>query len=54
MIYSLPSYNKHGKSDKMLPKAVILLSAATILGQGNTSIAESSDADSQLIIRKQL
>jgi len=46
MIYSLPSYNKHGKFDKMLPKAVILSSAATISGRGDTSIAESSDADS--------
>jgi len=29
----------------MLFKAVILLSAVTISGQGDTSIAESSDAD---------
>jgi len=43
-IYLLPSYDKHGKFDKMLPKAVILLSA-TISGQGDTSIAESLDAD---------
>jgi len=30
----------------MLPKTVILLSVATISRQGNTSIAENSDADS--------
>jgi len=29
----------------MLSKVVILLSAATISGRGDTSIAESSDAD---------
>jgi len=45
VIYSLFGYNKHGKFNKMLPKAVILLSAATISGQGDTSIAESSDTD---------
>jgi len=37
----------------MLPKAVISL-AVTILGRGNTSIAESLDADSQVVIRGQL
>jgi len=44
-MYSLLGYNKHGKFDKMLPKAVTLLSAATISRQGNTSIAESLNAD---------
>jgi len=51
MIYLLSSYNKHGKFDKILPKAVISLSAATISGWGDTSIAESSDADSQVVMR---
>jgi len=51
MTYSLPGYNKHGKFNKMLPKAAILSSAATISGQGDTSIAKSLDADSQLIIK---
>jgi len=45
IIYLLPSYNKHGKFDKMLPKAAILSSAVMISGWGDTSIAESSDAD---------
>jgi len=49
--YSLPSYNKHRKFDKMLPKVVILLLAATISRQGNTSMAESSDANSQVVTR---
>jgi len=44
-IYLLPSYNKHGKFNKMLFKAIILLSAATISGRGDTSIAKSLDAD---------
>jgi len=30
MTYSLPSHNKHGKFNKMPPKAVILSSAAII------------------------
>jgi len=38
----------------MPPKAVILSSVATISGQGDTSMAESSDADSQVVIRGQL
>jgi len=38
----------------MLPKAAILLLAAIISRQGNTSIAKSLDADSQLITRGQL
>jgi len=38
----------------MLLKAVILLSAATILGWGNTNIAESLDTDSQVVIKGQL
>jgi len=46
MIYLLPSYNKHRKFDKMLPKVVILSSAATTSGQGDTSIAKSLDTDS--------
>jgi len=41
----LLSYNKHGKFNKMLFKAVILLSVATTSGWGDTSIAESLDAD---------
>jgi len=51
VIYLLPSYNKHEKFDKILLKAVILSLAATISGQGNTSIAKTSDADSQVVIR---
>jgi len=35
----------------MPPKAAQLLSAATILGRGDTSIAESSDANLQVVIR---
>jgi len=35
----------------MLPKAVILLLAATISGQRDTSIAESLDTNLQLITR---
>jgi len=35
----------------MLLKVVILLLAVTISRQGDTSIAESLDADSQLIIK---
>jgi len=46
VIHSLLSYNKHGKFDKMPPKAAQLSSAATTLGQGDTSMAESLDADS--------
>jgi len=45
MTYLLPSYNKYRKFNKMPPKAVILLLAATISGQGDTSIAKSLDAD---------
>jgi len=52
--YLLPSYNKYRKSDKMPPKVVILLLAVTISGQGDTSIAESLNIDSQLITRGQL
>jgi len=54
VIYSLLGHGKHGKIDKMLPKAATLLSAATTSGRGDTSIAESSDADSQPITRGQL
>ena len=39
------------KIDKMLPKAVVLLSAATISWGGDTSMAESLDANLILIIR---
>jgi len=53
VIYSLPSYNKHGKFNKMLFK-VAILSAATTSGWGDTSIAKSLDTDSQPIIRGQL
>jgi len=35
----------------MLPKAAILLLAAIISGQSDTSIAKSLDTNSQLIIR---
>jgi len=49
--HSLPSYNKHGEIDKIPPKVAILLLAATTSGRGDTSIAESLDADSQPITR---
>jgi len=51
VIYLLLSYNKHGKFDKMLFKVVILLSVVTISGWGDTSIAKSLNADSQVVIR---
>jgi len=51
MIYLLPSYNKHGKFNKMLFKVVILSSAATISRWGDTSIAESLDANLQVVTR---
>jgi len=54
MIYLLPGYNKHGKIDKIPLKAVILSLAATTSGWGDTSIAESSDADLQVVTRGQL
>jgi len=38
----------------MLPKAATSLLAATISGQADTSIAESLDANSQPIIKRQL
>jgi len=38
----------------MLPKAATLSSAATISGQGDTSIAKSLNTDSQPITRGQL
>jgi len=38
----------------MPPKAAILLSAAIISGQGDTSIAKNLDADSQVVTRGQL
>jgi len=54
IIYLLLSYNKHGKPDKMPPKAAILSSVAIILGRGDTSMAESLNTNSQLITRGQL
>jgi len=45
IIYLLPSYNKHRKFDKMPPKVAILLSAVIISRRGDTSIAESLDAN---------
>jgi len=54
MIYLLPSYNKHGKFNKMLPKVVISLLIAIISRQRDTSIAKSLDVDSQPIIKGQL
>jgi len=54
VIYLLPSHSKHGKIDKMLPKAVTSSSAATISGRGDTSMAKSLDTDLQPIIRGQL
>jgi len=38
----------------MPPKVVILSSAATISGRGDTSMAKSLDADSQVVTRGQL
>jgi len=54
VIYLLPNYNKHGKFDKMPLKAAILSSVVIISGQGDTSMAESLDINSQLITRGQL
>jgi len=54
MIYSLPSYNKRGKIDKMPFKAAISSSVVITSGRADTSIAESLDADLQLITRGQL
>jgi len=51
VIYLLPSHNKHRKFDKMLLKVAILLLAATISGRGDISIAKSSDADLQVVIK---
>jgi len=45
IIYSLPSYNRYGKFNKMPLKAVILSLVAIISGWGDTSMAESLDAD---------
>jgi len=45
VIYLLPNYNKHGKFNKMPPKAAQLSSVVIILGWGNTSIVESLDVD---------
>jgi len=49
--YSLPSYNKHEKIDKMPPKAAILSSVVITSGRADTSIAKSLDINSQLITR---
>jgi len=54
IIYLLPSYDKHGKINKMPPKVVILLLVAIISRRADTSIAKSLDINSQLIIRGQL
>jgi len=54
IIYLLLSYNKHRKFNKIPLKAAILSLVATISRQGDTSIAESLDADLQLITRGQL
>jgi len=54
VIYSLLSYNKHGKFDKMPLKAATLSLAATTSGRGDTSIVKSLDINLQLIIRGQL
>jgi len=54
VIHSLPSYNKHGKFDKIPPKAAILLSAVIISRQGNTSITKSLDTNLQVVTRGQL
>jgi len=54
MTQLLPSYNKHGKFDKMLLKVAVLLLAATTSQGGNTSMAESLDIDLTIIIRGQL
>jgi len=51
MTYLLSSYNKYKEFNKMPPKATILLSAATISRQRDTSMAESLDADLQPITR---
>jgi len=53
VIYSLLSYNKHGKFNKIPLKTVILSSAITS-GRGDTNIAESLDANSQVVIKGQL
>jgi len=54
VIYLLPSYNEYRKFNKMPLKVAQLLSAAMILGRGNISMVESSDADSQVVMRGQL
>jgi len=46
MIYSLPSYNKYKKFNKMPPKVATLSLAVIISRQSNTSMAKSSDTDS--------
>jgi len=51
MTYLLLSHDKHGKFNNMPPKAAQLLLAAMTLGQGDTSIAESSDTNSQVVTR---
>jgi len=45
---------KYKEFNKMLPKAAVLLSVATISGQGDTSIAESLDINLQVVTKRQL
>ena len=54
VIYLLLSYNKHEKIDKMPPEVATLSLAATISGWADTSIAKSSDTNSQVVTRGQL
>ena len=54
IIYSLLSYNKHRKFNKMLFKAAQSSLVATILGRGDISIVESLDINSQVVTRGQL
>ena len=46
IIYLLSGHDKHKKFNKMPLKAAQLLLVVMILGQGDTSMAESLDADS--------
>jgi len=54
MTYLLPSYNKHGKINKIPPKAATSLLVAIISRQGDTSIAKSLNTNLQPITRGQL
>ena len=51
IIHSLLGYNKYRKFNKMPPKVAQLSSAAMTLGWGDTSIAESLDANLQVVMR---